>query len=90
MDWRTATVMRIENLSNRVRCDQLDIRVLSAMLEADNKGISKHPEIETKFGRIFVVVGGLPIGDFSDTKIGREKADELLQVAINTNEGVVR
>lgn len=90
MDWKTATVRRIEDKSKRIAEDQLDVKILSAMLDADNKGMSKEPFIDKRFSRIYVVIGNQPIGDFNDSKSGEAAANDLLNKAKSVNQGVER
>ena len=84
---RSAIATRIEGLSDRVRADQLNMKILAAMLEADNNNQSIEPFLETKFGAVFVTIGNIPLGRFSDTSRGVEEAEKLLEIAIKTTKG---
>jgi hypothetical protein len=90
LSWREATTKRVEGLTKQEDDIKLTKRVLLAKLDADNKGLNINPIMETKFGRIFVVIGSIPIGDFTDSPAGESAAKELLESAMQVNEGVDR
>lgn len=88
MSWKEATLRRIQNSAKKKDEAEFDIKILSAMLDAHNKKLSKKPFIDYKFGSIYVVIGSSVIGSFSNSTQGEERAEELLKLACNVNSGV--